>query len=160
MSSTDCAIEARQLVKTYAVHGDKHGIRALDGLDLSVPRGMIYGLLRPDRSRQEHHRQDPHLAGPAGRRGSARVAGIDVLAQPGRVRHVIGVVAQRSGADPTATARENLILQGRAVRAAWRFGTGPRGRTARSLRADRGGEAPGQDILRRHAAPGWMSRSA
>ena len=52
MSSTDCAIEARQLVKTYAVrgrrHGPKHGIRALDGLDLSVPRGMIYGLLGPN----------------------------------------------------------------------------------------------------------------
>ena len=48
MSSTDCAIEARQLVKTYAVRGKKHGIRALDGLDISVPRGMIYGLLGPN----------------------------------------------------------------------------------------------------------------
>ena len=36
-----------------------------------------------------------------------------MLARPGQVRHVIGVVAQRSGADPTATGRENLILQGR-----------------------------------------------
>jgi ABC-2 type transport system ATP-binding protein len=36
-----------------------------------------------------------------------------VLARPGQVRHMIGVVAQRSGADPTATGRENLILQGR-----------------------------------------------
>ena len=48
MSSTDCAIEARQLVKTYAVRGTKPGIRALDGLDLSVPRGMIFGLLGPN----------------------------------------------------------------------------------------------------------------
>ena len=48
MSSTDCAIEARQLVKTYAVRGTKHGIRALDGLDLAVPRGMIFGLLGPN----------------------------------------------------------------------------------------------------------------
>ena len=52
MSTTDCAIEARQLVKTYAVRsskpGKKHGIRALDGLDISVPRGMIYGLLGPN----------------------------------------------------------------------------------------------------------------
>src|SRR6202042_1017677 len=45
--------------------------------------------------------------------GSARVAGIDVLAHPGRLRQVIGVVAQRSGADPPATGRENLMLQGR-----------------------------------------------
>ena len=56
MSTTDCAIEARQLVKTYAVpsarpgnkQGRKRGIRALDGLDISVPRGMIYGLLGPN----------------------------------------------------------------------------------------------------------------
>ena len=45
--------------------------------------------------------------------GEARVEGVDVLARPGQVRHMIGVVAQRSGADPTATGRENLILQGR-----------------------------------------------
>ena len=48
MSTTDCAIEARHLVKTYAVRGRKHGIKALDGLDISVPRGMIYGLLGPN----------------------------------------------------------------------------------------------------------------
>ena len=48
MSTTGRAIEARQLVKTYAVRGEKHGIRALDGLDISVPRGMIFGLLGPN----------------------------------------------------------------------------------------------------------------
>jgi len=41
------------------------------------------------------------------------VAGLDVRARPARVRSVIGVVAQRSGADPTATGRENLLLSGR-----------------------------------------------
>jgi len=41
------------------------------------------------------------------------VEGIDVLRSPGQLRQVIGVVAQRSGADPTATGRENLLLQGR-----------------------------------------------
>ena len=112
MSSTDRAIEARQLVKTYAVHGRKHGIRALDGLDLSVPRGMIYGLLGPNGAgKSTTVKILTSLARPDA--GSARVAGMDVLAQPGRVRHVIGVVAQRSGADPTATGRENLMLQGR-----------------------------------------------
>jgi ABC-2 type transport system ATP-binding protein len=112
VSSTDCAIEARQLVKTYAVRGRKHGIRALDGLDLSVPRGIIYGLLGPNGAgKSTVVKILTSLARPDA--GSARVEGIDVLAQPGRVRHVIGVVAQRSGADPTATGRENLILQGR-----------------------------------------------
>src|ERR1700721_2154569 len=112
MSATDCAIEAHQLVKTYAVRGNKHGIRALDGLDLGVPGGIIYGLLGPNGAgKSTTVKILTSLARPDA--GSARVAGIDVLAQPGRVRHVIGVVAQRSGADPTATGRENLMLQGR-----------------------------------------------
>jgi ABC-2 type transport system ATP-binding protein len=112
MSSTDRAIEARQLVKTYATRGRKHGIRALDGLDLSVPGGIIYGLLGPNGAgKSTTVKILTSLARPDA--GSARVAGINVLAQPGRLRHVIGVVAQRSGADPTATGRENLMLQGR-----------------------------------------------
>ena len=112
MSRTDCAIEARQLVKTYAVRGKKHGIRALDGLDISVPRGMIYGLLGPNGAgKSTTVKILTSLARPDS--GEARVEGVDVLARPGQVRHMIGVVAQRSGADPTATGRENLILQGR-----------------------------------------------
>ena len=112
MSSVDCAVEARQLVKTYAVRGAKHGIRALDGLDLAVPRGMIFGLLGPNGAgKTTTVKILTSLARPDG--GTARVEGIDVLARPGQVRHVIGVVAQRSGADPTATGRENLLLQGR-----------------------------------------------
>ena len=116
MSTTDCAIEARQLVKTYAVpgsrHGKKRGIRALDGLDISVPRGMIYGLLGPNGAgKSTTVKILTSLARPDS--GTARVEGVDVMARPARVRHMIGVVAQRSGADPTATGRENLILQGR-----------------------------------------------
>jgi ABC-2 type transport system ATP-binding protein len=112
VSMTGRAIEARQLVKTYAVRGEKHGIRALDGLDISVPRGMIYGLLGPNGAgKSTTVKILTSLARPDS--GEARVEGVDVLARPGQVRHLIGVVAQRSGADPTATGRENLILQGR-----------------------------------------------
>jgi len=116
VSTTDCAIEARQLVKTYAVRGNrpgkKQGIRALDGLDISVPRGMIYGLLGPNGAgKSTTVKILTSLARPDS--GEARVESVDVLARPGQVRHMIGVVAQRSGADPTATGRENLILQGR-----------------------------------------------
>jgi ABC-2 type transport system ATP-binding protein len=112
VSTTDRAIEARQLVKTYAVRGERHGIRALDGLDISVPRGMIYGLLGPNGAgKSTTVKILTSLARPDS--GQARVEGVDVLARPGQVRHMIGVVAQRSGADPTATGRENLILQGR-----------------------------------------------
>jgi ABC-2 type transport system ATP-binding protein len=117
VSSTDCAIEAHQLVKTYAVRGHKQGtpkgeIRALDGLDISVPRGIIFGLLGPNGAgKTTTVKILTSLARPDA--GTARVQGVDVLARPGQVRHLIGVVAQRSGADPTATGRENLILQGR-----------------------------------------------
>ena len=126
MSTTGRAIEARQLVKTYAVRGEKHGIRALDGLDISVPRGMIYGLLGPNGAgKSTTVKILTSLARPDS--GEARVEGVDVLARPGQVRQMIGVVAQRSGADPTATGRENLILQGRLY--------GLRGATVRA-RAD------------------------
>jgi ABC-2 type transport system ATP-binding protein len=112
VSSITCAIEAHQLVKTYAVRGNKRGIRALDGLDISVPPGMIYGLLGPNGAgKSTTVKILTSLARPDS--GTARVEGIDVLARPGQVRQVIGVVAQRSGADPTATGRENLMLQGR-----------------------------------------------
>jgi ABC-2 type transport system ATP-binding protein len=73
---------------------------------------MIFGLLGPNGAgKTTTVKILTSLARPDG--GTARVEGIDVLARPGQVRHVIGVVAQRSGADPTATGRENLILQGR-----------------------------------------------
>jgi ABC-2 type transport system ATP-binding protein len=112
VSTTDRAIEARQLVKTYPARGDKHGIRALDRLDITVPRGMIYGLLGPNGAgKSTTVKILTSLSRPDS--GQARVEGVDVLARPGQVRHMIGVVAQRSGADPTATGRENLILQGR-----------------------------------------------
>jgi ABC-2 type transport system ATP-binding protein len=126
VSSTDYAIEAHQLVKTYATRGHKPGIRALDGLDISVPRGIIYGLLGPNGAgKTTTVKILTSLARPD--EGTARVEGIDVLARPGQVRQVIGVVAQRSGADPTATGRENLMLQGRLY--------GLRGRAA-GARAD------------------------
>jgi ABC-2 type transport system ATP-binding protein len=48
--------------------------------------------------------------------GRARVAGFDVVERPREVRRRIGYVAQASGVDPTATGRENLLLQGRLFR--------------------------------------------
>src|SRR5207247_9089124 len=97
VSTTDRAIEARQLVKTTAGRGRKNGIRALDGLDISVPRGMIYGLLGPNGAgKSTTVKILTSLARPDS--GEARVEGVDVLARPGQVRHMIGVVAQRSGA--------------------------------------------------------------
>jgi len=127
VSSADYAVEARHLVKTYPVRGNKERIRALDGLDIAVPRGIIFGLLGPNGAgKSTTVKILTSLARPDS--GAASVEGIDVLRSPGQVRQLIGVVAQRSGADPTATGRENLLLQGRLY--------GLRGSSVRA-RADR-----------------------
>src|SRR4051794_33921268 len=100
------AIEADQLTKTYPPD-----VRALDGLSLAVRSGTIFGLLGPNGAgKSTTVRILTTLSRPDG--GSARVAGIDVLADPVRVRHAIGVVGQKHGLDPEATGRENLVLQG------------------------------------------------
>jgi ABC-2 type transport system ATP-binding protein len=100
------AIEAVELVKTYPP-----AVTALDRLSLSVEAGKIFGLLGPNGAgKSTTIRVLSTLSRPD--TGRARVAGIDVLADPVRVRHAIGVVAQKSGADPEATGRENLVLQG------------------------------------------------
>jgi ABC-2 type transport system ATP-binding protein len=101
------AIEARGLVKTYP--GD---LRALDGFDLSVEQGSVFGLLGPNGAgKSTTVKIMTTLSRPD--EGEARVAGFDVLAEPSSVRDVIGVVAQRSGVDREATGRENLVLQAR-----------------------------------------------
>src|SRR5512133_4130834 len=104
--SKDIAIEANALTKTYPPD-----VRALDGLSLAVPAGTIFGLLGPNGAGKSTTVPIlTTLSRPDG--GSARVAGLDVLAEPVRVRHAIGVVAQRHGLAPEATGRENLTLQG------------------------------------------------
>ena len=101
------AIEARDLVKTYP-----KGVRALDGLSFAVQEGTIFGLLGPNGAGKSTTVKILTTLAQADS-GSASVAGLDVRAQAAAVRRAIGVVAQRSGADPTATGRENLLLSGR-----------------------------------------------
>jgi ABC-2 type transport system ATP-binding protein len=104
---TALAVEAHELVKTYP-----KDVRALDGLSLAVRPGEVFGLLGPNGAgKTTTVKILTTLARPTG--GTARVAGHDVLRHPDRVRREIGTVSQRSGADPAATGRENLLLQGR-----------------------------------------------
>ena len=105
------AIEALGLVKTYPVPGKNPRIRALDGLNLTVAPGTIYGLVGPNGAGKSTTVKILTTLAIAAE-GTATVDGIDVRADPARTRRAIGVVGQRSGADPAATGRENLILQG------------------------------------------------
>jgi len=101
------AIEADGLVKTYP--GD---VRALDGVSFTVEPGTIFGLLGPNGAgKSTTVKILTTLSRPDA--GAARVAGCDVLGDPGGVRRAVGVVAQKHACDGEATGRENLLLQGR-----------------------------------------------
>ncbi len=102
----DAAITATDLAKNYP-----GPVRALDGLSFSVASGSIFALLGPNGAgKSTAIKILTTLSRPD--TGTARVAGLDVLRQPERVRHAIGCVAQKSGVDPESTGRENLRLQG------------------------------------------------
>jgi ABC-2 type transport system ATP-binding protein len=100
------AIEAAGLEKTYP--GD---VKALAGLDLSVPAGTIFALLGPNGAGKSTTVRILTTLSRADR-GVARVAGHDVVTDAAKVRRVIGCVGQRSGGDREATGRENVRLQG------------------------------------------------
>jgi ABC-2 type transport system ATP-binding protein len=99
-------VVAQDLVKTYP------GVRALDGLTITIAPGEVFGLLGPNGAgKSTAIKILTTLARPDS--GTATVAGHDVLRHPNRVRRAIGVVAQLSGTDPNASGRDNLVLQGR-----------------------------------------------
>jgi len=101
------AIRAHGLVKRYP--GD---VTALDGLSFSVEAGTVFGLLGPNGAgKSTTVKVLTTLSRPDD--GRAVVAGIDVLRDPERVRHVIGTVGQAIAVDPDASGRENLELAGR-----------------------------------------------
>jgi ABC-2 type transport system ATP-binding protein len=100
------AIVAEELRKRYKT------VQALDGVSFSVREGEVFGLLGPNGAgKSTAVRSLATLTRPDS--GTAIVAGEDVLRHPNRVRSKIGYVAQDSGVDWEATARENLLLQGR-----------------------------------------------
>jgi ABC-2 type transport system ATP-binding protein len=97
---------ARGLVKTYGK------VRALDGLDLTVPEGSILGLLGPNGAgKTTAVRILTTLLDADG--GSATVAGLDVAKNPGQVRSMLGLSGQYAAVDEYLTGFENLDMVGR-----------------------------------------------
>lgn len=87
-------------------------VTALDGLDLVVPRGTILGLLGPNGAgKTTAVRILTTLLEPDG--GSATVAGLDVVAEPDKVRERIGLSGQNAAVDEYLTGYENLEMVGR-----------------------------------------------
>ena len=105
-ADTTAAIEVRGLVRRY---GETLAVR---GVDLTVPRGEIYGFLGPNGAgKSTVVRILCTLLRPT--EGTARVAGFDVTRDPGEVRLRVGVALQEASLDPAQTGRELLELQAR-----------------------------------------------
>ncbi len=102
------AIEASGLVKMFGA------TRAVDGLDLAVPRGGVFGLLGPNGAgKTTTIRILATLTRPDG--GLARVLGHDVTTAPHAVRSRISLTGQFATVDASLTGLENLLLQGRLL---------------------------------------------
>ena len=99
------AIETHQLAREY--EGE---IKAVDGVDLEVSDGEIYGFLGPNGAgKTTTVRMLTTLLLPTG--GWATVAGFNVAEDPGAVRRKIGVALQEAALDPLMTGRELIHLQ-------------------------------------------------
>lgn len=102
------AIEAEGLVKTFGE------TRALDGLDLAIPAGGVYGVLGPNGAGKTTALRILSTLLSADS-GNARVLGLDVSAEAESVRRRISLTGQFASVDQELTGRENLILLGRLL---------------------------------------------
>ena len=116
---TPLAIEATGLVKTFGE------TRAVDGVDLAVPSGSVYGVLGPNGAgKTTTIRMLATLIRPDA--GTARVLGHDILTEPDEVRGVVSLTGQLASVDEDLTGRENLSSS-----AACSGSSGPRPRSGR-----------------------------
>jgi ABC-2 type transport system ATP-binding protein len=100
------AIEISGLIKIY---GEK---RALDGIDLTIPAGQVFGFLGPNGAgKTTTIRVLATLTRPSA--GTARVLGHDVVTEADRIRARISVTGQFASLDEDLTGFENLLILGR-----------------------------------------------
>ena len=107
-TETPLAIEATGLVKSF---GD---VRAVDGVDLAVRRGSVYGVLGPNGAgKTTTIRMLATLLRPDA--GSARVLGRDIVSEADAVRGRVSLTGQLASVDEDLTGWENLTLIGRLL---------------------------------------------
>ncbi len=102
------AVDAVGLVKTF---GD---LRAVDGVDLQVAPGEVFGVLGPNGAGKTTTLSMLATLLPIDG-GSASIFGVDVAAHPHRIRQLLGVTGQYASVDENLTAAENLELFGRLL---------------------------------------------
>jgi ABC-2 type transport system ATP-binding protein len=108
MSATPLAIEAEGLVKSFGE------TRAVDGVNLAVRGGSVYGVLGPNGAgKTTTIRMLATLLRPDA--GSARVLGHDIVSEAHAVRAAVSLTGQLASVDEDLTGRENLILLGRLL---------------------------------------------
>ncbi len=101
---------ADRSITAESLRRDFGQLRAVDGVDLEVPGGQIFGFLGPNGAgKSTLVKILTTILNPTG--GRATVGGYDVQRQGGKVREAIGVALQDVGLDPLMTARELLMLQ-------------------------------------------------
>src|SRR5437763_16091711 len=101
----DNSIRVEKLVRDFKA------LRAVDGIDLHVDPGEIYGFLGPNGAgKSTTVLMLTTLLPPTS--GTARVAGYDVVHEGPKVRAAIGAALQEAALDPLLTGREHLRLQG------------------------------------------------
>ena len=104
---SDFAVEALNVVRTFS----DGQVRALDDVTLHVPTGQVFGLLGPNGSgKTTMVRILSTILSPT--RGTAIVAGYDVVRQPNQVRKRIGLAGQNATVDESLTGFENLRMIG------------------------------------------------
>ena len=102
------AIEASGLVKVFGE------TRAVDGVDLAVRRGSVYGVLGPNGAgKTTTIRMLATLLRPDA--GSARVLGHDIVTEADAVRGLVSLTGQLASVDEDLTGRENLVLLARLL---------------------------------------------
>ena len=105
MSERGAAIEVQQLVREF-----RKGPRAVDGIDLSVQGGEIYGFLGPNGAgKSTTVLMLTTLLPPTS--GRASVGGFDIVREGSKVRAAIGAALQEAALDMILTGREHLTLQ-------------------------------------------------
>jgi ABC-2 type transport system ATP-binding protein len=103
-------IEIRGLRRTFKSR--KQEVVAVDGVDLKVEKGEIFGFLGPNGAgKTTTLRMLSTLLSPTS--GEATVAGADLRKEPNKVRERIGYVSQAGSSAPEVTGRNELIIQGR-----------------------------------------------
>ncbi len=107
---TDHAIEIQGLQKTYAATGRAPAKEALQGINLNIPRGSIFGLLGPNGAGKSTLINI--LAGLVNKSaGSVKIWGFDQDINPRQSRAAIGIMPQEPNLDPFFTPRGSLDVQ-------------------------------------------------